>query len=128
MHRRVLRPSALLNIETSEQMTTDGGTFLPGLTQAFTSVDAENPVKTADFTSACKAILPIFDHLGTPAVACPGSNIPPKGQRFKEATRLHAELMASFLQPGSVFGFAKGELEGKVHPRCGQRCMHPQLH
>ena len=39
-------------------------TFLPSLTKAFASVDAEDPVKTADFATACQSILPIFDHLG----------------------------------------------------------------
>ena len=49
---------------TSATATAHGGTFLPGLTRAFSEVDAENPVKTADFAKACLAILPIFDHLG----------------------------------------------------------------
>ena len=100
-------------------MTTGAGTFLPGLTQAFISVDAENPVKTADFASACKAILPIFDHLGMPAVAGPDLRIPPKGSALQTATCLHAELMASFCDQGACSGLRRESWKGRCTPAVG---------
>lgn len=38
--------------------------FLMGLANAYRHFDASREVSTREFTEACLAILPIFDHLG----------------------------------------------------------------
>lgn len=39
--------------------------FLMGLANAYRHFDASRDVSTREFTEACLAILPIFDHLGS---------------------------------------------------------------
>ncbi|KDD75016.1 hypothetical protein H632_c923p1 [Helicosporidium sp. ATCC 50920] len=46
-------------------MTEGGSSLLPQLTQSFVELGRQCPIKTQDFTDACGAVIPIFDHIGS---------------------------------------------------------------